>query len=434
MKLSSPTLVRAAAARDALGVRLAPAALAVHHGGLVDLDRPDALRRRLDERGVEVAGEVDLADRLLTPPLVNAHAHLDLTGVPAVPYEGGFVAWLEHVMAHRPTEPADVTAAVRCGLALSRQAGVGLVGDVAGSVTALDARLDIEAELEDSPHPRGVSLLECFGIGPGGVDRLLLQAMRLEGVHPDPGRRVALGLSPHAPYSVSPEAYRAAYALAETKGLPLQTHLAETPAEIEFTRHAAGPFRDLLRRMGRWHDAIAPVGHPLDAVAPLLDLHGLSLVHCNYLEPGHVDRLAAAAATVVYCPRASAFFGHTGHPYRDLLAAGVGVALGTDSTLCHPRKRDADDASNRHAPDPDALSILAEMRCLHRRDDADPQQLLTMATVHGCAALGLPRRLAALRPAAPARFTAIALDGRPDDPLAAALQSDAPAELVTIGA
>ena len=57
----------------------------------------------------------------------------------------------------------------------------------------------------------------------------------------------------------------------------------------------------------------------------------------------------------VYCPRASEFFGHPagGHPshrYREMLAAGVPVALGTDSAIV--------------LGDAPSISVLDEMRLL----------------------------------------------------------------------
>ena len=79
------------------------------------------------------------------------------------------------------------------------------------------------------------------------------------------------------------------------------------------------------------------------------------VIHGNYLDDeeiaflaGHAERMA-----VVYCPRTHAWFGHVPYPLEKLLAAGVPVALGTDS----------------RASSPD-LSMLAEMRHVARRHPA----------------------------------------------------------------
>src|SRR4029077_3035215 len=86
--------------------------------------------------------------------------------------------------------------------------------------------------------------------------------------------------------------------------------------------------------------------------APLL------LVHGNYLSnTAHLP----ANATVVYCPRTHAAFGHAPHPFRELLNRGVRVALGTDSLASNPD-----------------LDVLAEARFLHDRFPDIPGSVLLL--------------------------------------------------------
>lgn len=415
---STHRLLHAAAVRDARGVSAAPGAVLTRGDRVVHCGSFARVEAYCERQGISPSIEERWRSHLLMPALVNAHAHLDLTHAPATAYRGDFTAWLEHVISHRTEDPVCVTQAVRHGLELSRAAGVGVVGDVAASRTAVEARMAAEAETASgSPdEQRGVSFLECFGIGAGGVERLRETASVLLDVEPASG--VGLGLSPHAPYSVSPEAYDAAAEFARRHGLPLQTHAAETAEEVEFTRNATGAFAAMLQRLGRWESHTKGTGqHPIDLLADRLSPPA-SLVHCNEAGKFHDQVLAEAGLAVVYCPRASAFFGHRGHRYREMLDAGVRVALGTDSILCH----DVRDAS--------ALSILEEMRLLHRRDGTRPERLLAMATLHGMTALGLDPNHATLAEGAPARFTAAPLANHAHDPLADVLASDAAAELV----
>jgi hypothetical protein len=167
--------------------------------------------------------------------------------------------------------------------------------------------------------------------------------------------------------------------------------------ERELIVHQRGPLRTALSAIvgdaSGWIDqfgvAESPVAHVLRAgwpgrgeAAPNArgTRHPVGMaVHLNDVSNADLGRLREAGVIAVYCPRSSAYFGaerHFGpHRYRDLLAAGVPVALGTDSIVNLPA----------HAADParGGISILDELRLLHRRDGTDPATLLGMATVNG---------------------------------------------------
>jgi cytosine/adenosine deaminase-related metal-dependent hydrolase len=188
------------------------------------------------------------------------------------------------------------------------------------------------------------------------------------------------------------EAYRWACEAAAARGIPLATHLAESPEEREFVRAAAGPMRELLERLGIWDDSITvEVGRgasPVAHVAPVLAGASAVVAHVNDASDADLALLAAAGPTVVYCPRASEYFGaheHFGpHRYRDMIAVGINVALGTDSLVNLPPT-----AAKTPSEGGIGMSILEEMRLLWRRDGTDPRTLLAMGTINGARALNL---------------------------------------------
>lgn len=327
------------------------------------------------ERAGSDAQRVDLPGRLLLPGLVNVHGHLDLTDLPRVPYDGDFIAWVASIMAQTRTAQYDRGAATQRGAALSRDAGVLTVGDIAASPDSTEA-------LIESPL-RGVSYIEQFGIGIDFVSADEVQQTLLRWEDADESAKVRIGLQPHAPYSAGPELYELAARFNRDYDTPISTHLAETLDELEFVATSDGPFRGLLEDMGKWKESYRGLYneglHPVFWLlrSELLDRPRRErprwlLAHCNHVGEEHIERLAACGASVAYCPRASDYFAHYDHPYLDLLDADVNVALGTDSIACHG-----------------SLSILDEMRHLYARDKTDPALLLEMATVHGMTALGL---------------------------------------------
>jgi cytosine/adenosine deaminase-related metal-dependent hydrolase len=120
-------------------------------------------------------------------------------------------------------------------------------------------------------------------------------------------------------------------------------------------------------------------------------------IHVNYLEPGDLDVLAQLRPTVVFCPRSHSYFGHPRHPIEQLLAAGVRVALGTDSL-----------ASNDH------LSPLREAALVRRDYPAVPAATVFDAiTGAALAPLGWDHQLGRLVPGCRADLTVFPVDGDP---------------------
>jgi cytosine/adenosine deaminase-related metal-dependent hydrolase len=305
-------------------------------------------------------------DVALLPGLVNAHVHLQLPALPQAPRE--FVPWIGAVMQARKDASAhDDVAAAKRSLRELLAAGTTAVGEV-------DSTGHSPAALRAVPLA-GRCYRELIGF-----DLDQRAARKLITGHPARGTPAcARGLSPHAPYSVSASLFRAAAAT----GMPLMIHAAETAAEQQFLRTGRGPFRELLQRLGRLPPRFRPPG--CGAVEYLGRLgvlgHGTALVHCQHLQRGDADRIAAAGATVVVCPGTIRFFHRGAPPVPTWLARGIAVALGTDSR-----------ASNTQ------LSLVGELRQAARLwPSLPPAELLGMATVHGARALGRPRlgRLAA---------------------------------------
>lgn len=390
------TLIHAAAVVDVDGLRT-PGAVLIEGHRVVAAGTPQSIGAVPDVRLIDRPGHA------LMPALVNAHAHLDLTHIGPRPYCGSFTEWVGQVRLQRDTTPAQIAESVRRGVALARAGGTGLIGDIAGAW---------------SPEPinvlrgeglGGVGFLEMFGLGRRQASSIE-QMRKLVGSMQADAQGVPMGLQPHAPYSCGPELYRAAM----TMGLPLATHLAETPEELQFVSDAAGPLADMLDAMGVLDETVVGRGaHPVDELSDILGSTPMIAVHLNYVGRSQMEKLAQWPVTVAYCPRASAYFGHRDHQYAQMAQLGVRVALGTDSLIC--------------LDTPDRISVFDEMRLLYRRDGADPLVLLKMATCAGAEALGVDADLVTLRPGPIAGLIGIPC-GEAENGLIGALSSDEPPE------
>ncbi len=382
-------LIRAGQLADGSdGVR-SPGAVLLEGGRILAAGSPESVGLAGGARVLDLPGSV------VIPALVNAHAHLDLSHLDPAPYGGDFFAWLDGVRRRRAAGVDGVAAAVRRGLLLAAAGGTAAVGDVAGGSSRVPHR-----EM-GAGGMAGVSYLEVIGAG-GREGKAAAQVGRLGlGDHPSarPGGAwrasgLRLGIFPHAPYTCGPSVYRAAAAL----GIPMATHAAESLDEERYMASGNGPLADFLRGFGM--DCV-PGCHPVDYLAEFLATRPAAVAHANYVEDRHLEDFARWRTTIVYCPRASAYFGHPAfgrppHAYRRMLAAGVNVALGTDGLLC--------------LDTPDRISVLDEMRLLYRRDGTDPRLLLRMATIGGAIALGLEPGPVTLRPGPTAGLLALPFD------------------------
>jgi cytosine/adenosine deaminase-related metal-dependent hydrolase len=307
------------------------------------------------------APDVDLGNAAVLPGLVNAHTHLDLTGLRGqVPPGGEFTDWLRAVIRHRRSlSSAQLEADVRTGLAESLAHGTTLLGDISGLGFSWPV-------LADSPL-RAIVFYELLGLTRTRAHQAW--ALCCDWLRGHPATATCRpGLSPHAPYSVRSSLIRATVHLARARHLPLAIHLAETRAEREVLAHHRGPFATFLGDLGVW-DPQGLVGSPEEVLSLTAEADPVLYAHGNYLAPGTP---VPPGATVVYCPRTHAAFGHESHPFRQFLAAGVRVAVGTDSLASNPD-----------------LDVLAELRFLRRHHpDVPGAVLLQMGTLNGAVALG----------------------------------------------
>jgi len=323
----------------------------------------------------------------ILPGLINAHTHLELTHLRGqLPARRPISQWLYALRARWPAT-RDLDAAVEDGAAEALATGTTALADTCHNNRAWRT-------LRQTPL-RALCLAEVTGIGPLADAAIPRLEKHVRGVRST--GRIRFGISPHAPYTTSPEVYRRAVAMARKRRWPLATHLAETESERQFLLRGSGRLFDFLTHMGLVNSSVTVAGCTPVAFAQRVGLleGPCLLAHVNYLDDAEMKILAASGASVVCCPRSNDFFGRSGHRYAEMLAAGINVAIGTDSL-----------ASNS------SLDMLAEMARLRTEAKVDNQTLLRMATLNGARALGRQDALGSLAPGKQADW--IAVDLPPD--------------------
>jgi cytosine/adenosine deaminase-related metal-dependent hydrolase len=328
-------------------------------------------RKRIQSENPHIGAD-DLGAAVILPGLVNPHTHLELSDCqPGPPPADGFAAWLAGMLRRTRISAEEmeraVTGAIAVGVQQSLRFGVTTVGDISrqcrltrGLLRQSPLRVVSFGEVQAMAQRRG--LLE---------GRLAVAADETMA-----GPRLAVGITPHAPYSVEPDGYRRCLQTARDRRLPLATHLAETSDEATFLASHAGPLRELWNQWLTWDDSVPKfIGGPIRLARDLglLDYPTL-LAHVNYCDDDELNVLAAGKASVVYCPRTHEFFGHPPHRWREMRRRGINVAVGTDSCASSPD-----------------LNLVEELRLLHRLTPDEPvAELWELATTRAALALGLP--------------------------------------------
>jgi cytosine/adenosine deaminase-related metal-dependent hydrolase len=343
----------------------------------------------------------DLGLVALLPGFVNAHTHLEFSDLPKPLGEPGapLVEWIRQVLVHRRRRARRPAAAIAAGISESVSQGTTTLGEIATADAAAYAGV----------HPVELTLfVEVIGFSQARAESVFTVAVN----QLDALRGLQLGLSPHAPYTVSPALLGRLVELANSRRLPVAMHVAECADELEFLAAGTGPFRVLLEERSMWDPTVIPHGsRPLDYLRRLADSPRALIIHGNYLDDEERSFLSAHAdrMTLVYCPRTHGRFDHPPYPLTELLESGVRVALGTDSRASNPD-----------------LSVLEEMRYVARHHpDVPPETILKLGTLAGAAALGRDADCGSITPGKWANLVGLPLPsearGRSTDLLSAML-------------
>jgi cytosine/adenosine deaminase-related metal-dependent hydrolase len=370
----------------------------IENGAVVIQDQRLAAVTRWDDSLRSAAHPVvDLGEAILLPGLVNAHCHLDYTDMAGqILPTRSFTDFIRSILAIKSTWTVeDFRRSWLRGADMLLRSGVTTVADV-------EAIPSLLPQVQSQTPLRLFSYLELIGLrnepSPADMIRQCLEPVK------DLSLPNGIGLSPHAPYSTTPELMRCSAAMAHQRQWRLTTHVAESDQEFDMFMHARGAMYDWLKSQRNTKDC--GHGSPVEYLERLGVLgDNLVAIHVNYLWGDDAVALGRRQVSVVHCPRSHAFFQHQAFPESALSSAGVNIGLGTDSlaTVKQNRGQTA------------ALSLFAELQALATNNTTlEPKVLIRMATMNGARALGLSGQVGELTPHAWADLIAVPYAGTVD--------------------
>ena len=324
----------------------------------------------------------EFPDSVLMPGLVNAHCHLDRAGFYSrysveTPASLSPTAWFIESLQYLSTTTSNAVSTMM-DKSIDRQIDLGTT--CIGSMNHYEGAFPILK----AKGIRGVNFVEIFSAPTKEAQtRFEIALALIEKYHDDNGL-MQMGLGPFAPYVLSKNLLNIIAQHARDRKLPIQIHVAETFAEMEFFFDSKGPIAEEIFPWLGWEDLPPP--HQKTPIQYLEEIGfmktSFSAVGAYHLSASDIPRLVRGKTKVVYCPTSRKRLNLGDFPWKRFKEGEIPVAIGTDLYS-----------------DADGFNVWEEMRLILKENtNALPTatEVLKMGTYNGSAALGLKDRTGSL--------------------------------------
>lgn len=341
-------------------------------GPRAQIDKEFQARRRIDRPG-----------SLLTPGLVNAHAHAPMSLFRGIADDMALDRWLGDFIF--PAEARNVNEEfVRAGTRLA------VLEMMLGGVTTYADMYYFEHAIADETRKAGLRAVlgqtiigfpapdyKSAGQALAGAEQFLRSYSNDALITP--------AVAPHAIYTNTAETLQACRALANKYRVPVHIHVSETRKEDSDCRAQ--------------HGGLSPTAY-LDRLGVL---NGRTIMaHMVWASEADLETVRRRGAAIVHCPSSNAKLASGLPDYRAWFHSGVTIGLGTDGPA----------GSNND------FNLFEEMDLaskLAKVSTADPTilpaaQAFAMATIGGARALGLDAEIGSIEPGKRADLITVALD------------------------
>ncbi|WP_176231001.1 amidohydrolase family protein [Candidatus Hakubella thermalkaliphila] len=328
---------------------------------------------------------LDLGDLILMPGLLNLHTHLDYTVFKDLIEGLAFTPWIMKL--------------VRLGLRLKREdwEASALLGALraiqSGTTTVVDSsRSDSSLKAISHCGLRGIVCGEVFGLNGRRSSQTVQEALaRLLGwrsrANPD---LIQVGISPHAPYTVSGQLYQEVSRRADEYDFPVALHLTESADEYQLIRHGGGRLARGLMALAGW----SCLSWQPSGVSPVKYLEQWGILgkrvlaaHCIYVDDSDLEILHKYDVAIAHCPRSNAQLGNGIAPLTEFHQRGLRVGLGTDSL-----------ASNYSLDMFDEMraGLLLQRGMTRQVEGLSAETFLRMATIEGARAISMEDKIGSI--------------------------------------
>ena len=311
---------------------------------------------------------------IICPGFINAHCHLELSHLQGKFEERktlpGFIGQI--IKGREADKQVILDAMLRAEETMLSNGIVG-VGDICNTEDSI--------QVKKKHRLRYHNFIELFDIVPGNADKEFEKGIALKEKFKDAG---SVSLTPHAPYTVSPQLLNRIYEYAYTRDSILSIHNQETESENEMFEKRSGRLFEKLSSFGNLYENWKLTGFSslASTLVHLPKCNKILLVHNTFSTSEDINwaHLYSAVIYWCFCPNANLFI--EGHlpDFQVFIAHGCKILVGTDSY-----------ASNN------SLSVLEELKTISRHDPKIKLELLLKwATLNGAEFFGWKNELGSL--------------------------------------
>ena len=304
---------------------------------------------------------------MVMPGLINPHVHLEFSANKETLQYGGFMPWLNSVIANREEliGGCNTECMLKACDAMLRR-GITTFGAVSSYALDLEAAANAKQKVVFFNEVIGSQATMADTLYDDFMSRLeASQQIKREGFFP--------AIAIHSPYSVHPALIKRALKYATQHNLPTSAHYMESPAEKEWLTSNSGDFEPFFKEFLKQDYAV----NTSQSFLELFRGKPTLMTHVLQASESELQELSNEKHTVIHCPISNRLLGNGAIDLQKLDTHDVPWIMGTDGL-----------SSNY------ALDLFEEMKiALFMHSDADllslAQELLTNATLKSAEALGL---------------------------------------------
>lgn len=365
----------------------------------------------------------DYGDAIAMPGLINLHCHLDYSKLSHTDFphktsaDSGSIlfSWIPKLIAKTSTwSEDDYFASALQGAKLAALSGTSFVVDNSfQAVTGLSALANLGL--------KGLVGLELFGVDPAlSENQFAMWKDRFEKARQfifEKNNKLELTVSPHAPYTVSPQLWRLAADFALQQNTKVLAHVSESKLEFDwFNSEMRDPEKQIDRflleaftRFRKQEGIEVQVSKMIESLSwracglspvehlkrnQLLDSNLLA-THCVAVTDEDVESMRLARTPVALCPISNSLLANERAPVEKMLESNLNLGLGTDSL------------ASSHS-----LDLRETARFLLAQHDFSSSKMLSLLTFEAAKALGKENEIGSIEKGKKADILILKLQAR----------------------